>query len=126
MTIEELMKVGEEHFIKPEGLIKMLDIAKKLEPDKDCKDVVVTHIKEMMLPMKECSIRTLVDLHKAYMKSKEMFDNYNYDDSMSSTDYVNNGEDVVELDTHWYPVARDEEFDRQMEKLRQMKEINSR
>jgi hypothetical protein len=52
---------------------------------------------------------TLEELHNAYMKSRDNFDNYNVEDDYEAqkiNDYYNSDGEVVEL-PHWQPVAKD-------------------
>lgn len=68
---------------------------------------------------------TLEELHNAYMASREIEDNYNFDDEHEAqkiNEYYNSGDEVSEI--HWQPVARDVEFEKQMTKLRAMKIFN--
>ena len=51
---------------------------------------------------------TLEELHEAYMKSRDDFDNYNVDEDYEAqkiNEYYNTEDDVVELQ-HWKPVAK--------------------
>lgn len=68
----------------------------------------------------------LDELHEAYMKSKDDFDNYNVDDDHEAqqiNDYYNSGDEVSDI--HWQPVARDTEFEKQILKLKALKKFNS-
>lgn len=51
---------------------------------------------------------TLEELHDAYMKSRNDFDNYNVDDDYEAqkiNEYFLSDDEVVEL-VHWKPVAK--------------------
>lgn len=51
---------------------------------------------------------TLEELHNAYMKSRDDFDNYNVDDDYEAqkiNEYFLSDNEVVEL-VHWKPVAK--------------------
>ena len=58
----------------------------------------------------------LEELHKAYMASKEIEENYNFDDNI-------NKPEENEFNT-WQPVARDVEFEKHIAKLKAMKNFN--
>lgn len=58
----------------------------------------------------------LEELHKAYMASKELEENYNYDDNKPKIE-------ENEFNT-WQPVARDIEFEKHIAKLKAMKAFN--
>lgn len=64
---------------------------------------------------------TLEELHKAYMNSKDDFDNYNVDDDHEAkqlNEYYNSIDEVSEV--HWEPVSNIPDRD----KLIQMKKFN--
>lgn len=68
---------------------------------------------------------TLEELHNAYMKSIDDFDNYNVDDDHEAqqiNDYYNSGDEVSEV--HWQPVAKDIEFEKHIAKLKAMQKFN--
>lgn len=68
---------------------------------------------------------TLEELHRAYMESRNDFDNYNIDDEYEAqklNEYCNTKDDVC--DVHWQPVARDTEFEKQILKLKAMQIFN--
>ena len=56
---------------------------------------------------------TLEELHNAYMASKEPEENYNYDD------------DYNPIEDNEFSTIVNEDFDRQLSKLKWMKEFNS-
>lgn len=56
---------------------------------------------------------TLEELHNAYMASKEQEENYNYDD------------DYNPIEENEFSTLVNEDFDRQLSKLKWMKEFNS-
>ena len=56
---------------------------------------------------------TLEELHNAYMASKEPEENYNYDD------------DYNPIEENEFSTIVNEDFDRQLAKLKWMKEFNS-
>lgn len=56
---------------------------------------------------------TLEELHNAYMASKEPEENYNYDD------------DYNPIEENEFSTIVNEDFDRQLSKLKWMKEFNS-
>lgn len=58
----------------------------------------------------------LEELHRAYMASKEIEENYNFDDNTNKLE-------ENEFNT-WQPVARDIEFEKQIAKLKAMKAFN--
>ena len=58
----------------------------------------------------------LEELHKAYLESKELEENYNFDDNT-------NEHEENEFNT-WQPVAKDIEFEKQIAKLKAMKTFN--
>ncbi|MBO5843785.1 MAG: hypothetical protein J6Q96_02825 [Bacteroidales bacterium] len=65
----------------------------------------------------------LEELHNAYMSSRDYFDNYNFDDDYEAqkiNEYYRSGDEVVEL-THWTPVAKDKELERNISKFMQIK-----
>ena len=69
---------------------------------------------------------TLEELHNAYMKSRDLEDNYNVDDDHEAqqiNEYCNTKDDVSDI--HWQPVARDNEFEKQILKLKVLKKFNS-
>ena len=69
---------------------------------------------------------TLEELHNAYMKSRDDFDNYNVDDDHEAqqiNEYCNTNDDVCDI--HWQPVARDTELEKQILKLKALKKFNS-
>lgn len=56
-------------------------------------------------------MKTLEELHNAYMKSRDLEDNYNVDDDYEAqqiNEYCNTKEDISDI--HWQPVARDKSF----------------
>ena len=58
----------------------------------------------------------LEQLHKAYMASKEIEENYNFDDNHQQPE-----ENEFSV---WQPVARDIEFEKQIAKLKAMQKFN--
>jgi hypothetical protein len=58
----------------------------------------------------------LEELHRAYMASKEIEENYNFDDNT-------NKPEENEFNT-WQPVARDVEFEKHIAKLKAMQKFN--
>ena len=58
----------------------------------------------------------LEELHKAYLESKELEENYNFDDNKPK-------HEENEFNT-WQPVAKDVEFEKQIAKLKAMKAFN--
>ena len=58
----------------------------------------------------------LEELHKAYMASKELEENYNYDDNIQKPE-----ENEF---TTWQPVAKDIEFEKHITKLKAMQAFN--
>jgi hypothetical protein len=68
---------------------------------------------------------TLEELHNAYMKSRDLDDNYNIEDDYEAqklNEYCNTKDDVSDI--HWQPVARDTEFEKQILKLKAMQIFN--
>lgn len=56
---------------------------------------------------------TLEELHNAYMKSRDLDDNYNIEDDYEAqkiNEYYNSNDEVVEL--HWKPVAKDNKLEK--------------
>lgn len=71
-------------------------------------------------------MKSLEELHNAYIKSRDLEDNFNFDDDneiRKINEYYNTDNEVVEL-THWQPVARDVEFKKQVAKLKAMQKFN--
>lgn len=58
----------------------------------------------------------LEELHKAYLESKELEENYNFDDN--TNEHEENEFNI------WQPVARDIEFEKQIAKLKAMQAFN--
>ena len=70
-------------------------------------------------------MKSLEELHNAYMESRDLEDNYNVDDDHEArkiNEYCNTRDDVC--DVHWQPVARDVEFEKQVAKLKAMQKFN--
>ena len=70
---------------------------------------------------------TLEELHNAYMKSRDDFDNYNVDDDYEAqqiNDYYNSGDEVS--DVHWQPVAKNVDLEKNIIKRKIIEKFNRR